>query len=160
VTKKATAALIDLEDTAGRTTATLATRLGALYFISGADAIASLTSGFAALGCEVSKITEGARLREAPSRSLATDMLPGVPAHRRRSTLCNSEPGPRPTPQRCCRVARGRSATNLRLDANSRPMKTKKPARLEIQCLQGRLSTCFRCSASFTQPRAFVNWKK
>jgi len=73
VTTNASAALIDREDTAGRTTATLvaslAARLAALYFISGADAIASLTSGFAALGREVSKTTEGARLREALGRS-------------------------------------------------------------------------------------------
>jgi hypothetical protein len=67
LTAKAT--LIDVEDTAGRTTATLvaslAARLSSLYFISGADAIASLTSGFAELGREVSKTVEGARLREA-----------------------------------------------------------------------------------------------
>jgi hypothetical protein len=73
VTLKAKAALIDLEDTAGRTTATLiaslAARLNALYYISGADAVASLTSGFAALGREVSKTSEGAKLREALSAS-------------------------------------------------------------------------------------------
>jgi hypothetical protein len=40
-----------------------------LHFISGADAVASLTSGFAALGREVSKTSEGARLREALSGS-------------------------------------------------------------------------------------------
>jgi hypothetical protein len=74
VTTSASAALFDLEDTAGRTTATLvaslAARLSALHAISGADAIASLTSGFAALGREVSRTSEGARLREAISTSL------------------------------------------------------------------------------------------
>jgi len=67
------AALIDVQDTAGRTTATLvaslASRLTALHFISGADAVASLTSGLAALGREISKTSEGARLREALSTS-------------------------------------------------------------------------------------------
>lgn len=69
MTLTAKATLIDVDDTAGRTTATLvaslAARLSALHFISGADAIASLTSGFAELGREVSKTAEGARLREA-----------------------------------------------------------------------------------------------
>jgi hypothetical protein len=73
VTPSAIVALIDAEDTAGRTTATLvaslAARLSALYAISGADAIASLTSGFAALGREVSKTTEGAKLRAALNAS-------------------------------------------------------------------------------------------
>jgi len=63
------ATLIDAEDTAGRTTATLvaslAARLVALHLISGADAVESLTSGFAELGREVSRTSEGARLREA-----------------------------------------------------------------------------------------------
>lgn len=67
------ATMIDAEDTAGRTTATLvaslAARLMALHFISGADAIHSLTSGFAELGREVSRTTEGTRLREALCRS-------------------------------------------------------------------------------------------
>jgi hypothetical protein len=67
------ATLIDAEDTAGRTTATLvaslAARLTALHFISGADAIASLTSGFAVLGREISMTVEGARLRQALCRS-------------------------------------------------------------------------------------------
>ena len=67
------ATLIDAEDSAGRTTATLvaslAARLAALHFVSGADAVHSLTSGFAALGREVSQTTEGARLREALCRS-------------------------------------------------------------------------------------------
>lgn len=72
LTTKAT--FIDIEDTAGRTTATLvaslAARLSALYFISGADAVASLTSGFAELGREVSKTVDGARLREALTTSM------------------------------------------------------------------------------------------
>ena len=73
MTLNASVGLIDAEDTAGRTTATLvaslAARLTALHCISGADAVASLTSGFAELGREVSKTSEGARLREALSAS-------------------------------------------------------------------------------------------
>jgi hypothetical protein len=73
VTPKAKGALIDQEDTAGRTTSTLvaalASRLATLHFVSGADAIASLTSGFAALGAEVSKTAAGAKLRHALSAS-------------------------------------------------------------------------------------------
>jgi hypothetical protein len=73
MTLNAKATLIDLEDSAGRTTATLvaslASRLATLYFVSGADAIASLTSGFAALGCEVSKTSAGAKLRRTLSTS-------------------------------------------------------------------------------------------
>jgi hypothetical protein len=42
----------------------LGARLASLYFVSGADAVASLTSGFAALGREVSQTSEGAKLRQ------------------------------------------------------------------------------------------------
>jgi hypothetical protein len=53
----------------GRTTATLvaslAARLGTLHVISGSTAVASLVQGFAALGREVSRSAEGARLRRA-----------------------------------------------------------------------------------------------
>jgi hypothetical protein len=67
------ASLIDIEDSAGRTTASLlaslASRMATLHFISGADAVSSLTSGFAALGREISKTSEGARLRQALSAS-------------------------------------------------------------------------------------------
>lgn len=53
----------------GRSTATLLaslqSRLAALHLCSGADAIASLTAGFAKLGREVSQTAEGARLRKA-----------------------------------------------------------------------------------------------
>ena len=73
MTLTAKVSLIDVEDSAGRTTASLlaalVSRLGVLHFISGADAIASLTSGFAALGREVSKTSEGAALRQALSAS-------------------------------------------------------------------------------------------
>jgi hypothetical protein len=73
MTANLVATLIDAEDTAGRTTATLvaslAARLTALHFISGADAIASLTSGFAQLGREISMTAEGASLRQALCRS-------------------------------------------------------------------------------------------
>lgn len=61
--------LIDRADRPGRTTATLlaslAARLAALHFVSGADAIGALTAGFAALGREVSRTASGARLRRA-----------------------------------------------------------------------------------------------
>jgi hypothetical protein len=60
--------LID-EDDGGRTTATLlgslSARLAALYVISGADAIGSLTAGFAAYGREVARTEHGARMRRA-----------------------------------------------------------------------------------------------
>lgn len=73
MTPNLAASLIDVEDTAGRTTATLvaslAARLASLHFISGAEAIASLTSGFGELGREVSKTSEGAKLREALAAS-------------------------------------------------------------------------------------------
>ncbi len=61
--------LIDSADGPGRTTATLvaslAARLTALHLVSGADAVGSLTAGFAALGREVSRTAEGARMRKA-----------------------------------------------------------------------------------------------
>jgi hypothetical protein len=43
----------------------LAVRLGTLHLISGADAMGSLVAGFAALGREVGKTEQGARLRTA-----------------------------------------------------------------------------------------------
>jgi hypothetical protein len=65
----AKASLIDVEDSAGRTTASLlaalVSRLGVLHFISGADVVQSLISGFSALGREVSKSSEGAALHQA-----------------------------------------------------------------------------------------------
>jgi hypothetical protein len=61
--------LIDCADEPGRTTATLvaslAARLGVLHLMTGADAVGAMTSGFAALGREVGRTAEGARLREA-----------------------------------------------------------------------------------------------
>ncbi len=61
--------LIDSAEGQGRTTATLvaslAARLSVLHLVSGADAIGSLTAGFAALGREVSRTAKGARLRKA-----------------------------------------------------------------------------------------------
>lgn len=63
------ARLVDEADGPGRTTATLVAsltaRLATLYLISGADAIGSLTAGFVALGREVAKTADGARLRSA-----------------------------------------------------------------------------------------------
>ncbi len=67
--------LVDLPDDAGRTTATLlaslSARLAALHFITGATAIGSLTAGFVALGREVARTAEGARLREGIERGRA-----------------------------------------------------------------------------------------
>ena len=64
--------LADPPDESGRTTATLvaslAARLATLYAVSGAAAIGSLVAGFAALGREVSRTTEGARIRHALER--------------------------------------------------------------------------------------------
>lgn len=61
--------LVDRADGPGRTTVTLvaslAARLAVLHLVSGADAIGSLTAGFCALGREVSRTVEGARLRKA-----------------------------------------------------------------------------------------------
>jgi hypothetical protein len=70
---RAQALLVDAPGQAGRTTATLlaslASRLGSLYLVSGADAVGSLAAGFAALGRAVSETAEGARLRRALERS-------------------------------------------------------------------------------------------
>ncbi len=68
-TKPGRVVLIDEADGPGRTTATLvaslAARLATLHLISGGDAVGALTSGLAALGREVSRTSEGARLRKA-----------------------------------------------------------------------------------------------
>lgn len=67
--------LIDEAEGPGRTTATLVAsltaRLATLSLVSGADAIGSLTAGFAVLGREVSRSAEGARLRRALEASRA-----------------------------------------------------------------------------------------
>ena len=64
--------LADAPDESGRTTATLvaslAARLATLYAVSGAAAVGSLVAGFAALGREVSRTADGARLRRALER--------------------------------------------------------------------------------------------
>ena len=61
--------LVDDAAESGRSTATLLAslsgRLGVLHVIPGATAIGSLAAGFAALGREVSKTSEGARVRQA-----------------------------------------------------------------------------------------------
>jgi hypothetical protein len=61
--------LIDAPDESGRSTATLiaslAARLATLYVVSGAAAVGSMISGFAAIGRNASKTAEGARLRRA-----------------------------------------------------------------------------------------------
>lgn len=66
------ARLVDAPGESGRTTATLlaslAARLGALFLVSGADAVGSLAAGFAALGREVSGTAEGAQMRQALER--------------------------------------------------------------------------------------------
>jgi len=70
--RKRIVSLVDEED-AERTTATLlaslAARLATLYVISGADAVGSLTAGFAAYGREVGRTEPGARMRRALERS-------------------------------------------------------------------------------------------
>jgi hypothetical protein len=67
--------LIDTPAGPGRTTATLvaslAARLASLHVISGADAVSSLVAGYAALGREVAKSEQGARLREAIQKGRA-----------------------------------------------------------------------------------------
>lgn len=67
--------LVDSADGAGRTTASLlaslSARLATLHFVTGATAIGSLTAGFVALGREVARTAEGARLREAIERGRA-----------------------------------------------------------------------------------------
>jgi len=67
--------LIDEAEGPGRTTATLVAsltaRLATLRICSGADAIGSLTAGFAVLGREVSRTAEGARLQKALESSRA-----------------------------------------------------------------------------------------
>jgi hypothetical protein len=64
--------LVDAADEPGRTTAaliaSLSARLGLLHLITGAAAVGSLTAGFAALGREVARTSEGARLRAAIDR--------------------------------------------------------------------------------------------
>jgi hypothetical protein len=61
--------LVDDPDESGRTTltliASLASRLATLHVVSGAAAVGSLVSGFAALGRHVARTAEGALLREA-----------------------------------------------------------------------------------------------
>src|SRR5262245_41880606 len=67
--------LIDRSEGPQRTTATLvaslAARLASLYFVTGADALGSITAGFCALGREVSRTVEGMRMREAIEKSQA-----------------------------------------------------------------------------------------
>lgn len=67
--------LIDDATGPARTTAnlvaSLAARYSVLHVISGADAIGSLTAGFAALGREVSRTATGAQLRRAIEASRA-----------------------------------------------------------------------------------------
>jgi hypothetical protein len=64
--------LIDAADESGRSTATLiasfAARLATLYAVSGATAVGSMVAGFAAIGREVSRTSEGASLRRALQR--------------------------------------------------------------------------------------------
>lgn len=66
--------LVDPPDES-RTTATLVAsltaRLAVLHAISGSTAVASLVSGFAALGREAGRSAEGARLRDALARGRA-----------------------------------------------------------------------------------------
>jgi hypothetical protein len=67
--------LADVPERAGRTTATLlaslSARIGTLHVVTGATAVGSLTAGFAALGREVGRTSEGQRLRRAIEASRA-----------------------------------------------------------------------------------------
>ena len=64
--------LVDAPDEPGRTTATLvaslAARLAVLHLVSGADAVGSIAAGLSALGRDVGRTAEGARLRRALER--------------------------------------------------------------------------------------------
>jgi hypothetical protein len=64
--------LADAPEEAGRTTATLvaslAARLATLYAVSGAAAVGSMVSGFAAIGREFGATAEGATLRQSLER--------------------------------------------------------------------------------------------
>lgn len=61
--------LLDAPDEPGRTTATLVAsltaRLAALYLVSGADAVGSLAAGCCALGRDIRRTADGARLAHA-----------------------------------------------------------------------------------------------
>jgi hypothetical protein len=61
--------LVDESESAGRVTSSLvsslAARLASLHVISGADAVGSLMAGYCALGREVARTAQGARLRRA-----------------------------------------------------------------------------------------------
>jgi len=61
--------LVDAPDDPGRTTLTMvasvAARLAVLHLISGGDAIGALTASIAALGREVARTADGARLHQA-----------------------------------------------------------------------------------------------
>ena len=74
--------LIDLPTESGRTTATLlaslAARLAALHVTSGAMAVGSLVAGIAALGRDVSRTSDGARLRRAIEAGRAGTNGPAV----------------------------------------------------------------------------------
>lgn len=67
--------LVDEAGRSGRTTATLlsslATRLASLHFVTGADAVGSITAGFAALGRRVAATAEGAALLSAIEKGRA-----------------------------------------------------------------------------------------
>lgn len=67
--------LVDAEDEAGRTTASLvgslAARLLALHYTSGVSVVGSLIAGLAALGREASRTAEGALIRQALERGPA-----------------------------------------------------------------------------------------
>jgi hypothetical protein len=64
--------LVDAPDEPGRTTATLvaslAARLAVIHLVSGADAVGSIAAGLCALGRDVGRTAEGARLRQALER--------------------------------------------------------------------------------------------
>jgi hypothetical protein len=67
--------LVDAADESGRTTATLvaslAGRLLALHYMSGVSVVGSLVAGLAAVGREVGRTAEGARMRRALEQTRA-----------------------------------------------------------------------------------------
>jgi hypothetical protein len=75
VTTSADLRLVDEPDRSGRSTATLLAslsgRLAALHGITGADAVGSLTAGYAALGRSVARTAEGGRMLAAIRSSRA-----------------------------------------------------------------------------------------
>ena len=120
--------LIDESEGPGRTTATLVAsltaRVAALRVISGADAIGSLTAGFAALGREVSRTAEGMRLRRGLEAGRAGNNGNALWSALRMNTwLCGdaTKSGDQPTSQRHRATSDRRFGTHVGCFADSEP---------------------------------------